>query len=61
LKCTLKARTDHLGAPPVRRGIDHDDPEVSPLATFEARLQRAVAINVWLMRRDSERSEGSQT
>jgi hypothetical protein len=45
LKCALKARADNLGAPPVRWRLDNDDPEVSPLATFEARLQRLVVID----------------
>jgi len=38
----VSARTDNLSAPPVRRGMDDDSPEVSPLATFGTRFQRGI-------------------
>jgi len=40
-KCALKAREDLVGAPSVRESLTNVDPEVSPLATLAARLQRA--------------------
>jgi hypothetical protein len=51
LQCALKARKDVLSAPSVRNPKKNGDPEVSPLATFDTRLQRVPAYEARYLER----------